>query len=81
MAEVTTRRRYQSAQDIIYGTGGWTGPVVTTSLTMGPNGQSVSSDTYLALTDEQEPGNFGKADGIRGVVKVAVISRKRRRSH
>jgi hypothetical protein len=55
------------AQDIIYGTGGWTGPVIRTSLTMGPNGQSVSSDTYLALTDEQEPGNFGKADGILGL--------------
>lgn len=29
------------AQDIIYGTGGWTGPVVMTSLTISPNGQSV----------------------------------------
>jgi hypothetical protein len=55
------------AQDVIYGTGGWTGPVVTTSVSMGSGSQSVSADVNMALTDEQETGNFGSADGILGL--------------
>src|SRR5260221_13770265 len=51
------------AQDVIYGTGGWAGPVVQTSLKMG----AVSLSSYVALADEQEPRNFGKADGILGL--------------
>jgi hypothetical protein len=30
------------AQDVVYGTGGWAGPVVMTDLTMGSNGNSVT---------------------------------------
>lgn len=55
------------AQDVIYGTGGWTGPVITTSLSMGTGGQAVSVDANVAITFEQEPGNFGNADGILGL--------------
>jgi Eukaryotic aspartyl protease len=51
------------AQDVIYGTGGWTGPVVKTALSLG----SASLESYIALTDEQEPHNFGAADGILGL--------------
>ncbi len=51
------------AQDVIYGTGGWTGPVVKTALSLG----SASLESYIALTDEQEPHNFGQADGILGL--------------
>ena len=55
------------AQDVIYGTGGWTGPVITTSVSMGTGSQSVSADVNMAITDEQEAGNFGNADGILGL--------------
>ena len=55
------------AQDVIYGTGGWTGPVITTSVSMGTGSQSVSADVNMAITDEQEAGNFGSADGILGL--------------
>jgi len=56
------------AQDITYGTGGWAGPVVTTSLSMGlPGNTAAIGDGTLALTVEQEPDNFGLADGILGL--------------
>jgi len=55
------------AQDVIYGTGGWTGPVVTTSLSMGTGAQAVAVDANVAITDEQESGGFGNADGILGL--------------
>jgi hypothetical protein len=55
------------AQDVLYGTGGWTGPVIATSLSMGAAGQTVSVQANVAVTDEQETGNFGGADGILGL--------------
>jgi hypothetical protein len=55
------------AQDVVYGTGGWTGPVVKTALSMGTGAGAVSLDTYIAVTDEQQPHNFGAADGILGL--------------
>ncbi len=55
------------AQDVLYGTGGWTGPVVKTAMSMGSGAQAVSIETYLALATEQEPNNFGAADGILGL--------------
>ena len=55
-------------QDITYGTGGWAGPLVTTKIAMGQDGNAVStSDGSLAVTIEQEPNNFGLADGILGL--------------
>jgi len=62
------------AQDVIYGTGGWTGPVVTTTIAMGANGQETSIDAYLALTADQESGGFGNADGILGLAFNALNS-------
>jgi Eukaryotic aspartyl protease len=55
-------------QDITYGTGGWAGPLVTTSLAMGLSGETITvANGPLALTIEQEPNNFGLADGILGL--------------
>ena len=56
------------AQDVVYGTGGWAGPVVMTNLTMGSNGNSVTlKNAPMAIASEQEPNNFGAADGILGL--------------
>jgi hypothetical protein len=56
------------SQDISYGTGGWAGPVVMTDLTFGPTGGAVNlKNAPMALADEQEPDNFGDADGILGL--------------
>jgi hypothetical protein len=53
------------AQDVIYGTGGWAGPVVKTKVLLGTEGGSLSS--YIAVTADDEPGGFGQADGILGL--------------
>ncbi|HLI86032.1 MAG TPA: pepsin-like aspartic protease [Bryobacteraceae bacterium] len=56
------------AQDVVYGTGGWAGPVVLTDLTMGADGESVTlKNAPMAIASEQEPNNFGDADGILGL--------------
>src|SRR5215831_12499388 len=56
------------AQDVTYGTGGWAGPVVITSISMGPAGNSVTlQNSPMAIADDQEPHNFGRADGILGL--------------
>ncbi len=51
-------------QDITYGTGGWAGPVVNTTLAFGPADLQSGS---LALSSEEQPNNFGAADGIFGL--------------
>jgi hypothetical protein len=53
------------AQDVVYGTGGWAGPVVTTTVLLGTEGASLK--TYIAVTADDEPGGFGRADGILGL--------------
>jgi hypothetical protein len=64
----TNLRATAFVQDNIYGTGGWAGPLVTTSLAMGVAGNTVSiADGSLALTLAREPNNFGAADGILGL--------------
>lgn len=55
------------AQDIIYDTGSWTGPVVKTDIAVSAGGQPLSVNTYLAVTADYEPGNFGDADGVIGL--------------
>lgn len=55
------------AQDVTYGTGGWTGPVIMTSISMGAGAAKATLQTYLAIAAEQEPQNFGNADGILGL--------------
>jgi hypothetical protein len=55
-------------QDITYGTGGWAGPVVTTTVTMGVAGNVVTlNNASIAVADEQQQQNFGNADGILGL--------------
>ena len=55
------------AQDVSYDTGGWTGPVVSTDIGISAGGPALSINTYLAVTADYEPGNFGNADGIIGL--------------
>lgn len=50
------------AQLVTYGTGGWTGPVLETTLSMGSGGNQASVKTYIAIADEQLPHNLGPAD-------------------
>jgi hypothetical protein len=54
------------AQDVIYGTGAWAGPVVQTSVSMGTGTNSVSIDAYVAVIESDYEG-FGEADGIMGL--------------
>lgn len=63
------------AQDVAYGTGGWAGPVVTTGLTMGIAGNTVTlQNSQIAVADDQQPHNFGAADGILGLAYNALNS-------
>jgi hypothetical protein len=56
------------AQEILYGTGGWIGPMVTTDIAMGTSGDELTlPGAYLAIADDQLPNNFGEADGILGL--------------
>jgi hypothetical protein len=55
-------------QLVTYGTGGWAGPVVTTTLTLGPAGsQVVLPNAPIALTSVQQKGNFQGITGILGL--------------
>jgi hypothetical protein len=55
-------------QLVTYGTGGWAGPIVDTTLTLGPSGsQVVLPGCPLAITSVQEQGNFQGVTGIMGL--------------
>ena len=61
------------AQDVTYGTGGWAGPVVTTSVSMGVPGNDITlQSSPMAIADDQQPHNFGAADGILGLAYNAL---------
>jgi hypothetical protein len=62
-----TKQTTGFAQDVLYGTGGWTGPVLQTRLGMGTDPASVSVDAYLAVAIDDERRGFGGADGIMGL--------------
>ena len=63
------------AQEVRYGTGGWAGPVITTTVDMGLPGVDVTlKSSFLAITDDQQPNNFGNADGILGLAYNALNS-------
>lgn len=62
------------AQLVTYGTGGWSGPVLKTTLSMGSGGNQASIDSYIAIADEQLPHNLGQADGILGLAFNALNS-------
>jgi hypothetical protein len=56
------------AQLVTYGTGGWAGPVVNTSLTIGAGSQQlVLNGAPIAITDIQQKNNFTGVDGIMGL--------------
>ncbi len=74
IADDTEVKFTQYAQLVTYGTGGWSGPVVETSLTMGSAGHEASVTTYLAIADEQLPHDLGPADGILGLAFNALNS-------
>src|SRR5215469_1439053 len=55
-------------QLVTYGTGGWAGPVVNTTLTLGAGaGQVVLPNCPIAITSVQEKGNFQGVTGIMGL--------------
>ncbi len=57
-----------NVQDVLYGTGGWAGPVVHTEVSLGDETTSVTlKKTHVAITATQQKGNFGMADGILGL--------------
>jgi len=62
------------AQAVKYGTGGWTGPVLETTLSMGSGGNEAEVKSYIAIADEQLPHNLGPADGILGLAFNALNS-------
>ncbi len=63
------------AQDIAYGTGGWAGPVIKTTLNFGAATKKVAlSGVAIAVADLQEPDNFGMADGILGLAYNSLNS-------
>jgi Eukaryotic aspartyl protease len=62
------------AQLVTYGTGGWSGPVLETTLSMGSGDNQASVKTYIAIADEQLPHDLGKADGILGLAFNALNS-------
>jgi hypothetical protein len=55
-------------QLVTYGTGGWAGPIVNTTLTLGIGaGQVVLPNCPIAITSVQEKGNFQGVTGILGL--------------
>jgi hypothetical protein len=62
------------AQLVTYGTGGWSGPVLETTLSMGSGANQASVKTYIAIADDQLPHDFGPADGILGLAFNALNS-------
>jgi hypothetical protein len=59
------------AQVILYGTGGWAGPVLGTQVSLG--GLALPG-AQIALALDQESNNFGAADGILGLAYNALNS-------
>jgi hypothetical protein len=59
------------AQVVLYGTGGWAGPVLGTRISLG--GVALAG-AQIALAVDQEANNFGAADGILGLAYNALNS-------
>ncbi|NVK87056.1 MAG: A1 family peptidase [Gammaproteobacteria bacterium] len=62
------------AQDITYGLGGWTGPLVKTAITLsgecsqrGPAHTITAAQSHLAVASQEQPHAFAAADGILGL--------------
>ena len=54
-------------QLVTYGTGGWAGPVVNTTVTLGGSGQIDLPSCPIAITSVQQKGNFQGVSGIMGL--------------
>lgn len=56
------------AQLVLYGTGGWAGPVVNTSVSFGdPKSNVTLAGAPISIASVQEPGNFVGINGIMGL--------------
>jgi hypothetical protein len=61
------------AQQVMYGTGGWIGPVINTSMVLGnTTGQVTLQNAPIAITEAQQPNNFTGVDGIMGLAFNAL---------
>jgi hypothetical protein len=61
-------KRSTLMQMVDYTIGGWAGPVVNSTLTLGAgDGQVVMPNCPLAITSVQEKGNFKRVNGIMGL--------------
>jgi len=56
------------AQEVIYGLGGWNGPLVNTSISIGENQKITLQSSHIALVeDNHQWQTFGDTDGILGL--------------
>ena len=56
------------AQDIVYGLGGWYGPVVKTRVKIGVGAyQALLADAHVAVAKKEQTGCFGESDGLLGL--------------
>ncbi len=61
------------AQVVMYGTGGWIGPVVNTSLGMGAGSNQVTlQNAPIAIIEAEQQGSFPGVDGIMGLAYNAL---------
>ncbi len=64
------------AQQVLYGTGAWIGPIVNTSLVLGdPEGDTATlQNAPIAITVAQSEGDFTGVDGIMGLAYLSLNS-------
>lgn len=55
------------AQDVVYGQGGWAGPVINTQIRLDHSHQLQLKPAPLAITSNNQQNNFQNADGIWGL--------------
>lgn len=55
------------AQDVVYGSGGWAGPVIRTQIELNHSDALKLNNAPLAITAESQQQNFQQADGIWGL--------------
>ena len=69
----TDIRATSLAQDVLYGSGAWAGPLVHTTVAFALTEGTVSiKNTPIAITEDEQEGNFGNADGIMGLAYSAL---------
>jgi hypothetical protein len=62
------------AQEVLYGTGGWIGPIVNTSLSFGDTeaNEVTLPSAPIAIAVSQAPNNFTGVDGIMGLAFASL---------